>query len=273
MRKKILSFGIFLTLVGTNSGTAAPVTQLDEVVVTANRIEEKGTMPGGFVRQNTNLGLSGEKDIMDVPYTAQSLSQKSIAVMVMPTRQIDQALANVPSIRTGTSPIKTDFSIRGIGANGASLYLNNIPGFFIMCAGPEPNTIDHADVVIGPAATLSGSVQSYNGPDGGQPGSIYLYTKNLRKPTFPAIHRPSADMAIGANISTSAETIWAVINHGASECTDNMTAADCLPSAAPVPRRETCLSIFLMKQRGTKPIFSAVTMTTVFMAENEDFPF
>lgn len=177
MRKKILSFGIFLTLVGTISGTAAPVTQLDEVVVTANRIEEKGTMPGGFVRQNTNLGLSGEKDIMDVPYTAQSLSQKSIAVMVMPTRQIDQALANVPSIRTGTSPIKTDFSIRGIGANGASLYLNNIPGFFIMCAGPEPNTIDHADVVIGPAATLSGSVQSYNGPDGGQPGSIYLYTK------------------------------------------------------------------------------------------------
>jgi len=113
MRKKILSFGIFLTLVGTNSGTAAPVTQLDEVVVTANRIEEKGTMPGGFVRQNTNLGLSGEKDIMDVPYTAQSLSQKSIAAMVMPTRQIDQVLANVPSIRTGTSPIKTDFSIRG----------------------------------------------------------------------------------------------------------------------------------------------------------------
>lgn len=39
MRKKILSFGIFLTLVGTISGTAAPVTQLDEVVVTANRIE------------------------------------------------------------------------------------------------------------------------------------------------------------------------------------------------------------------------------------------
>lgn len=184
MRKKILSFGIFLTLVGTISGTAAPVTQLDEVVVTANRIEEKGTMPGGFVRQNTNLGLSGEKDIMDVPYTAQSLSQKSIAVMVMPTRQIDQALANVPSIRTGTSPIKTDFSIRGIGANGASLYLNNIPGFFIMCAGPEPNTIDHADVVIGPAATLSGSVQSYNGPDGGQPGSIYLYTKKPAETDF-----------------------------------------------------------------------------------------
>lgn len=184
MRKKILSFGIFLTLVGTNSGTAAPVTQLDEVVVTANRIEEKGTMPGGFVRQNTNLGLSGEKDIMDVPYTAQSLSQKSIAAMVMPTRQIDQVLANVPSIRTGTSPIKTDFSIRGIGANGASLYLNNIPGFFIMCAGPEPNTIDHADVVIGPAATLSGSVQSYNGPDGGQPGSIYLYTKKPAETNF-----------------------------------------------------------------------------------------
>ncbi len=96
MRKKILSFGIFLTLVGTISGTAAPVTQLDEVVVTANRIEEKGTMPGGFVRQNTNLGLSGEKDIMDVPYTAQSLSQKSIAVMVMPPARSIKRLPTCP---------------------------------------------------------------------------------------------------------------------------------------------------------------------------------
>lgn len=184
MRKKFLPLWIFLTLAGINSLTAAPVTQLDEVVVTADRTEEASAMPGDFIRKSTTMGLAGKKNIMEVPYTAQSLSQKSIATMTMPTRQIDQALANVPSIRTGTSPIKTDFSIRGIGANGSSLYLNNIPGFFIMCAGPEPNTIEHADVLIGPAATLSGSVQSYNGPDGGQPGSIYLYTKRPEASDF-----------------------------------------------------------------------------------------
>lgn len=53
-----------------------------------------------------------------------------------------------------------------------------------MCIGPVTNTIDRADVLVGPAATLSGSVQSYNGPDGGQPGSVYLYTKRAGETDF-----------------------------------------------------------------------------------------
>ena len=151
---------------------------LDEVIVTAekDRVEAK-TLPGGFEREETSFGLTGEQDIMTVPYTAQSISAKSIEMMAAPTGQIGQVLTNVPSIRTGTSLIKTDFSMRGMLANGSAIYLNNIPGFYIMCIGPVTNTIDRADVLVGPAATLSGSVQSYNGPDGGQPGSVYLYTK------------------------------------------------------------------------------------------------
>ena len=184
-RKLVMALTAVLALTGGFSGQAASSNTLDEVIVTAekDRVEAK-TLPGGFEREETSFGLTGEQDIMTVPYTAQSISAKSIEMMAAPTGQIGQVLTNVPSIRTGTSLIKTDFSMRGMNANGSAMYLNNIPGFYIMCIGPVTNTIDRADVLVGPAATLSGSVQSYNGPDGGQPGSVYLYTKRAGETDF-----------------------------------------------------------------------------------------
>lgn len=177
-RKLVMALTAVLALTGGFSGQAASSNTLDEVIVTAEKDQvEAKTLPGGFEREETSFGLTGEQDIMTVPYTAQSISAKSIEMMAAPTGQIGQVLTNVPSIRTGTSLIKTDFSMRGMLANGSAMYLNNIPSFYTMCIGPVTNTIDRADVLVGPAATLSGSVQSYNGPDGGQPGSVYLYTK------------------------------------------------------------------------------------------------
>lgn len=141
-------------------------------------------LPGGFHAKQTNFGLMGDRDVMQVPYTAQSLTTKNFDTFAAPSGDVNQVLANVPSLRVGTSLIKTDFSARGMLANGSAMYLNNVPGFFIMASGPVTNTIDRADVMVGPAATLSGSVQSYNGPDGGQPVSVYLYTKRPEKGDF-----------------------------------------------------------------------------------------
>lgn len=184
-RKLVMALTAVLALTGGISGQAAFSNTLDEVIVTAEKDQvEAKVLPGGFEREETSFGLTGEQDIMTVPYTAQSISAKSIEMMAAPTGQIGQVLTNVPSIRTGTSLIKTDFSMRGMLANGSAMYLNNIPGFYIMCIGPVTNTIDRADVLVGPAATLSGSVQSYNGPDGGQPGSVYLYTKRAGETDF-----------------------------------------------------------------------------------------
>ena len=184
-RKLVMALTAVLALTGGISGQAAFGNTLDEVIVTAEKDQvEAKVLPGGFEREETSFGLTGEQDIMTVPYTAQSISAKSIEMMAAPTGQIGQVLTNVPSIRTGTSLIKTDFSMRGMLANGSAMYLNDIPGFYTMCIGPVTNTIDRADVLVGPAATLSGSVQSYNGPDGGQPGSVYLYTKRAGEADF-----------------------------------------------------------------------------------------
>lgn len=186
-RKLVMALTAVLALTGGISGQAAFGNTLDEVIVTAEKDQvEAKVLPGGFEREETSFGLTGEQDIMTVPYTAQSISAKSIDMMVAPTGQIGQVLTNVPSIRTGTSLIKTDFSMRGMLANASAMYLNNIPGFYIMCIGPVTNTIDRADVLVGPAATLSGSAQSYSaaGVDGGQPGSVYLYTKRAGEADF-----------------------------------------------------------------------------------------
>ena len=102
-------------LTGGISGQAAFSNILDEVIVTAEKDQvEAKVLPGGFEREETSFGLTGEQDIMTVPYTAQSISAKSIEMMAAPTGQIGQVLTNVPSIRTGTSLIKTDFSMRAV---------------------------------------------------------------------------------------------------------------------------------------------------------------
>lgn len=200
IKKKIASL-LTLWLAGSGIASAAqPEIQSDRmqaevdtyelpaVTVTGTRAladtDGRLVLPGGFQAQETHFGLLGERDVMQVPYTAQSLTTKNFDTFVAPAGDINQALANVPSLRVGTSLIKTDFSARGMLANGSAMYLNNVPGFFIMAAGPVTNTIGRADVLVGPAATLSGSVQSYNGPDAGQPVSVYLYTKRPENVDF-----------------------------------------------------------------------------------------
>lgn len=148
---------------------------LDAVVVEAGR--DKTAMPGGFQNNESRVGILGDIDVMETPMTVQSISEKSVTVMVNPNGSVEDVLSNVPGITIGTSPIKTDFSIRGIGANASLFSYNNVPGFFIMAHGPESYTVGNVDVIIGPAATLNGSLQSYNGPSAGVPGAVYLYSK------------------------------------------------------------------------------------------------
>lgn len=222
-----------------------------------DQVEAK-VLPGGFEREETSFGLTGEQNIMTVPYTAQSISAKSIDMMAAPTGQIGQVLTNVPSIRTGTSLIKTDFSMRGMLANGSAMYLNDIPSFYTMCIGPVTNTIDRADVLVGPAATLSGSVQSYNGPDGGQPGSVYLYTKRAGETDFNRVTLSNSGYGDWGNSLISAVRNWEVMDLGASVYMACMIKAGCL-FPEPEERRTISLSMFLMKRKKAKPISMRAT--------------
>ncbi len=159
--------------------------QLDEIIVESSR-NHKTALPGGFNNDTSRVGLLGETPVIKAPFTVQSITEETVSKMAVPNQSIDNVLSNVPAIRTGTSPIKTDFSIRGICTNASAYYVNNIPGFFIMATGPVTNTIGSIDVLVGPAATLNGSTPSYQaGPiTNSTPGAIYLNTKRAGEKDF-----------------------------------------------------------------------------------------
>ena len=158
---------------------------LDEMVVESSR-NHKTPLPGGFNNDSSRVGLLGETEVIKAPFTVQSITEDTVSKMAMPNQDLDTVLSNVPAIRTGTSPIKTDFSIRGVYTNASSYYVNNIPGFFVMATGPITNTVGSIDAMIGPAATLNGSTQSFQTPKnaGSTPGAIYLNTKRAGENDF-----------------------------------------------------------------------------------------
>lgn len=178
-----------LLILGTSTQSVQAETiksfHLDEMIVESSR-NHKTALPGGFNNDSSRLGLLGETPVMEAPFTIQSITERTVSMMAVPNQSIDNVLRNVPSIRTGTSPIKSDFSIRGICTNASSYYVNNIPGFFIMASDPVTNTIGSIDVLVGPAATLNGSTPSWqSGPiTNSTPGAIYLNTKRAGETDF-----------------------------------------------------------------------------------------
>ncbi|MDO4178575.1 MAG: TonB-dependent receptor plug domain-containing protein [Phascolarctobacterium sp.] len=143
------------------------------------------SLPGGFQNAQARFGIMGDKDIMKVPMTIHSLTEKTLAQQMGPDGNLQDVMGNIPGITVGTSPIKTDFSIRGMAGNAALMTYNGIPGFFVMAIGPEDYTIGSMDAIVGPAATLLGSQQSssgsYSASSNGTPGSINLLTKRALK--------------------------------------------------------------------------------------------
>ena len=189
-RKKLLLSSIMCSLIlGVSACPVSAETiesfNLDEMVVESSR-NHKTPLPGGFNNDSSRVGLLGETEVIKAPFTVQSITEDTVSKMAMPNQDLDTVLSNVPAIRTGTSPIKTDFSIRGVCTNAASYYVNNIPGFFIMATGPITNTVGSMDAMIGPASTINGSTPSYQaGPlTGATPGVIYLNTKRAGEDDF-----------------------------------------------------------------------------------------
>ena len=185
----LLSSIMFSLILGMSAAPVSAETietfNLDEMIVESSR-NHKTPLPGGFNNDSSRVGLLGETEVIKAPFTVQSITEDTVSKMAMPNQDLDTVLSNVPAIRTGTSPIKTDFSIRGVCTNAASYYVNNIPGFFIMATGPITHTVGSIDALIGPASTINGSTPSYQaGPlTGATPGAIYLNTKRAGEDDF-----------------------------------------------------------------------------------------
>ena len=111
---------------------------LDEIVVEGS----KDVLPGGNVRTTAKLGVLGDKSVMDIPYSEMSMTAKAVETYGDPSQPLANVLMNNPSIRTSTtSPMYTDFSMRGINMNGNHMMLNGVPSLFYHCllyTSPSP---------------------------------------------------------------------------------------------------------------------------------------
>lgn len=156
-------------------------TVLDTVYVNADRDGEVVAAPGGLVNETAKLGILGNQSVMDIPYTEMSMTQKTLEKFDDPSQPIANVLMNNPSIRTSTtSPMYTDFSMRGINMNGNHMMLNGVPSLFYQFNGPISHYIDRIDITSGPNAGVNGVSMSNNGTNSGAtpaPGTINVVTK------------------------------------------------------------------------------------------------
>lgn len=150
---------------------------LDSITVYGKSTE----VAGGLLNEQSRNGILGDGHVMDIPYSQMSMTKKTLEIFSDPSQPIANILQANPSIRTSTSsPMYTDFSMRGINMNGNHIMLNGIPSLFYQFTTPPSHIIERIDITSGPNAGVNGTSMSNNGTDSGAtpaPGNINVITK------------------------------------------------------------------------------------------------
>ncbi len=128
---------------------------------------DKDVLPGGYVAAVNRVGILGDIDVLDVPFTQKQYTEKTISDFYDPNQPLNGVLANNPSIRVGSpSPMYTDFNMRGVNMNANHYYINGIPNMFNQTRSIPAYTLESVDIVSGPNTVLNGATNSNNGTNG-----------------------------------------------------------------------------------------------------------
>lgn len=128
---------------------------------------DKDVLPGGLMSNHNRVGILGNIDVVDVPFTQRQYTEKTIEMFSDPNQPMNGVIANNPSIRVGSpSPMYTDFSMRGINMNAAHYYINGIPNMFNQTRSMPAYVLESVDIVSGPNTVLNGTSFSNNGTNG-----------------------------------------------------------------------------------------------------------
>ena len=128
--------------------------ELAPVIVEADADVLPPAYNGGNIAVASSGNLLGEKNVMDMPFTTITLTGKTIENFSDPSQPISSVLINNPSVRTSSSTMYNDFSIRGLNLNGYQMYLNGVPGLFAQNNLPV-NFIDCVEVTSGPSMNIN----------------------------------------------------------------------------------------------------------------------
>lgn len=176
MKKKILTSAVLMAVASVGFVMSASAEERMSTDVAPVVVEgQQDVLPGGMAKSTQAVGILGSADVMDVPFTVNTVSEKTIQSFSNPYNGIAGALSLTPSVRIDRGGTYTDFSIRGKYESGHGVYTNGIPGLQ-MQGNITYDWIDSATVVSGPNIGVNGS--SLNECVG---GSINLQSKKGQK--------------------------------------------------------------------------------------------
>lgn len=133
--------------------------KMSEVIIDGQKEVLPEAYNGGNIATASSGNLLGEKDVMDTPFTTITLTNKTIEDYGDPSQPISSVLINNPSVRTSSSTMYNDFSIRGLNLNGYQMFLNGVPGLFAQNNLPV-NFIDRIEVTSGPTMSINAASPS-----------------------------------------------------------------------------------------------------------------
>lgn len=151
--------------------------ELEPVTVEGERAEERAE-EGRFVARKGAVGILGEQDTMETPFTTTNIKRDTITSFGDPSQPLDSVLAVSPSVRATGSVLHNDFQLRGFRSNGSSSYVNGIPDMFTQFNAPL-YVIESVDIVSGPNSGLSANGTHYESNAAG--GMVNFVTKRAGK--------------------------------------------------------------------------------------------
>lgn len=184
LRRLLDGSGLAARFTGSNSVTIelAPsesgAMTLPLMTVTADAVP--GELPpayaGGQVARGGQVGMLGNRDVMDTPFSVINYTNKTI--QDQQARTVQDVLANVPSILTKQNSASDEdgsLTIRGFSntLSAGTGSLNGLAGMAPLRT-PDMDYMERVEVLLGPSALLNGMAASGAGGIG---GSYNLVTK------------------------------------------------------------------------------------------------
>ncbi|MFT3802604.1 MAG: TonB-dependent siderophore receptor [Burkholderiaceae bacterium] len=140
--------------------TNRPPPSLGEVTIRAQAVrpgEPPAPYAGGQVARGGRLGLLGDTDVMNTPF-----SQTSYTVQLIEDQQaatIGDVLDNAPSVRRSVPSynIGEQFNVRGFGVSDTQTAINGLYGLVSSYGGTPPIEVaERVELLLGPSSLLNG---------------------------------------------------------------------------------------------------------------------
>ncbi len=190
--------GFAIRAVASDADASGAIT-LPTVTVAAARHDPEalpGAYAGGQVARGARLGLLGNTDAMDSPFSSAAYTAQLIENQQAKT--IADVLANDPTVRFTTSAghLYENYTVRGFDVQSNDLALNGMYGLAPYGQAPA-EFVERVEVLRGPTALLTGMA-----PSGAIGGVINLVPKRA---TAAPVTRLTANYVSDANVGASVD--------------------------------------------------------------------